>query len=76
VGKSNLLKADLESTYGTSYATIEMLLNTGMKAYDELCALPDNTLNNGILIELKDTYYPSFSTILMLYKEAYERLNK
>lgn len=73
------LKSSLMSRYGNSYSTIEMLLNAGMKAYDELCNIPDNSVNNGILRDLKSRYYPSFSTILMLYKsnkKAYNNLNK
>lgn len=73
------LKSSLISRYGNSYTTIEMLLDAGMKAYDELCTIPDNSVNNGILRDLKDKYYPSFSTILMLYKankKSYDNLNK
>ncbi|MGO9019136.1 MAG: hypothetical protein ACLQVJ_12395 [Syntrophobacteraceae bacterium] len=73
------LKNSLMATYGNSYSTVEMLLNAGMKAYDELCAVQDNAINNGILHDLVTTYYPSFSTIQMLYKsniESYMRLNK
>ena len=73
------LKSSLKSRYGNSYSTIEMLLNAGMKDYDELCTIPDNSVNNGILRDLKGRYYPSFSTILMLYKsnkKSYDNLNK
>jgi hypothetical protein len=73
------LKNSLKSRYGNSYSTIEMLLKAGMKAYDELCAIPDNSVNNVILRDLKDRYYPSFSTILLLYKsnkKSYDNLNK
>jgi hypothetical protein len=73
------LKNSLKSRYGNSYSTIEMLLNAGMESYDELIAIPDNSVNNGILRDLKDRYYPSFSTILMLYKankKSYDNLNK
>ncbi len=73
------LKNSLKSRYGNSYSTIEMLLNAGMKAYDEICTIPENSVNNGILRDLKDRYYPSFSTILMLYKsnrKSYDNLNK
>jgi len=73
------LKAELLKTYGSSYSTVEMLLNAGMKAYDTLISIPDNSVNNDILRELTKTYYPSFSTILMLYKankESYDKLNK
>ncbi len=64
-------KADLKAklkTCGSSYSTIEMLLEAGMEDYDTLAALPSNSVNNGILIRLKKTYYPYFSTILTLYE--------
>ena len=72
------LKNDLKERYGSSYSTIETLLNQGMEAYDELCSIPDTRVNNKILRDLKSRYYPSFSTILTLYrqnKESYENLN-
>jgi len=61
------LKASLLETYGSSYSTVEMLLEAGMEAYETLAVLPSNSVNNGILKRLKKTYYPHFSTILMLY---------
>ena len=73
------LKAELLKTYGSSYSTVEMLLNAGMRDYDTLISIPENSINNDIIKELKNTYYPSFSTILMLYKankESYDKLNK
>lgn len=47
------LKRELLKTYGSSYSTVEMLLKAGMKDYDTLCTIPDNSVNNGILRELK-----------------------
>lgn len=73
------LKASLEKDYGSSYSTVEMLLNAGMTAYDELCKVPSTTVNDNILKDLIKDYYPSFSTIQMLYnanKDSYDRLNR
>ena len=73
------LKQSLLARYGSSYATVKMLLDAGIKDYDTLCTVPENAVNNGILEDLKSRYYPSFSTILMLYKsnkKAYEELNR
>ncbi|WP_316348510.1 hypothetical protein [Desulfuromonas acetoxidans] len=72
------LKADLMERYESSYSTVNMLLKSGMKNYDKLCAIDDNEVNNKILRDLKERYYPSFSTIFMLYKsniKAYNELN-
>jgi len=70
------LKASLMETYGSSYSTIEMLLNAGMEDYDKLCEIPSSSVNDKILKELFDTYYPSFSTICMLFKANKESFNK
>lgn len=70
------LKKELLETYGNSYATVEWLLKEGMKDYDILCTIPDNAVNNGILLDLKKTYYPHFSTILFLYKSNKNAYNK
>jgi hypothetical protein len=40
-----------------------------MKDYATLCSITPNEENNKILAELKDAYYPNFSTILMLFEE-------
>ena len=72
------LKESLLNTYGSSYSTVKMLLDAGMKDYDNICRLPDNSVNNRILKNLNSTYYPSFSTIHMLYKaniKDYNALN-
>jgi len=72
------LKARLGEKYAGSYSTQKMLLDAGMRAYDELCGLPGNQVNNEILTGLIKKYYPSFSTIKLLYKsniKAYHELN-
>jgi hypothetical protein len=73
------LKAKLAERYSGSYATQKMLLDAGMEAYEKLCSLRSNKLNNEILSKLKSRYYPSFSTIFMLYEaeiEAYGELQR
>lgn len=75
----NDLKKHLLKRYENSYSTVEMLLNNGMDAYDNLCTEPSNQVNDAILNNLLNRYYPSFSTIKMLFdsnKESYERLNR
>ncbi len=74
----NDLKESLLRKYGDSYSTIKLLLDSGMKAYEYLCEIPSNSINNGILAKLNREYYPNFSTIEMLYKsniKAYSELN-
>lgn len=73
------LKKTLLARYGNHYSTVEMLLEAGMRDYGELCATPSNAVDEEILSNLSSRYYPSFSTILMLYKRdraSYERLNR
>lgn len=70
------LKESLLNTYGSSYSTVKMLLDAGMNDYDNICKLPDNSVNNRILKNLNSTYYPSFSTIYMLYKANIKDYNE
>lgn len=73
------LKQELLGRYGNSYSTVKMLLDAGMRDFDILCQLPENTVSNGVLRDLKGRYYPNFSTILMLYKaniKSYDELNR
>jgi hypothetical protein len=73
------LKESLSRKYGSSYSTVKHLLDSGMEAYDDLCEIPSNSVNNGVLSKLKRKYYPHFSTIKMLYesnKKAYGELNR
>lgn len=71
------LKESLVREYANHYSTIKMLLDKGMDSYDWLCKVPGNSVNNGILSDLKKGYYPHFSTIKMLFesnKKAYQEL--
>ena len=75
----NDLKESLLRKYGSSYSTVNHLLNKGMENYDALCKVPSNPINDGILSKLKRKYYPHFSTIKMLYesnKKAYDELSR
>ena len=73
------LKADLLNKYKGSYSTVDTLLTAGMADYDKLASAPNTEVDNEIINKLKSQYYPSFSTIYMLYqadKEAYNKLNQ
>lgn len=73
------LKKSLLKSYGSSYATVKLLLDAGMRDYDYLCSLPNNRTNGEIISRLADSYYPNFSTIKMLYEadmKAYRELQK
>lgn len=63
------LKAHLEGQYPDSYSTQKMLLDAGMRDYSNLCRMPSNQVSDGIMRKLSATYYPSFSTIWLLYKK-------
>jgi hypothetical protein len=75
----NDLKQHLLQKYPGSYSTVEMLLNSGMSDYEMLCRIKSDPVNDEILNKLRGRYYPSFSTILMLYKanrKSYDNLNR
>lgn len=72
------LKAKLSRQYPDRYTTIKLLLNSGMRAYDNLASIEDGEVSDRIMERLKDTYYPGFSAIWLLYRkemESYRELN-
>ena len=70
------LKEHLIGKYD-NYSAVEMLLNAGMKSYDELCAMRVDAVDVQILEKLLARYYPSMGVVQTLHKsqrESYERL--
>lgn len=53
-----------------------MLLDAGMKDYDQLVRIPSSDVSDGILNDLMGTYSPSFSTILLLYESNMKSYNE
>lgn len=75
----NDLKAMLLSKYVNNYSLIEMLLKSGMNAFDELASIPDSPIDNAILKKQHKKYYPNFYLISMIYKankNSYNKLNE
>ena len=74
-----MLKEKLLKKYPDNYSLVLTLLKSGMKAYDELCQIPDTEVSNRVLARLTARYMPSWNLILTLYKsemKAYSELQK
>lgn len=68
----------LAAKYKDSYSTQKMLLDSGMEKFQKLCAIPSNSVSDGVLRKLNGKYYPNFGTIYMLYEsnmKAYRELH-
>ncbi len=47
---------------------LEQLIHNYMEKYDLLCSIPSDPVSDRVLKKLTDSYYPSFTTIHMLYE--------
>ena len=65
------LKKSLLKSYKISFSTVKMQFDAGMGDYEKICSAPSSEPSQGIIEGLNSTYYPSFSTIWMLYEENY-----
>ena len=63
------LKDELAQRYPDSYSTQELLFNTEMRDYKNLCQELSTPVSDGIMRDLGSRYYPRFSIIWMLYKK-------
>jgi hypothetical protein len=54
------IKSKLERKYSPSYSLIKTLLNSNMKAYDDLIRIPNNSVNNAILQKLVSYSTPPY----------------
>lgn len=66
------IQQELMNRYAPSYSTVEMLFETNMEAFDEICTYPASGTSAQVLQNLKNSYYPHFSTIQMLYQSHME----